>query len=268
MISKVKIGYRPTEALAKKRLNNRIVTVAALCAIVIILLAGLCVLTFSKANLAVTENRDVLFQVAAFNTFSSGKFAGNTSYSELATHGDFGIGTLNGLDGEMIALDGVFYQVPIDGTPVKISPSALTPYATVTFFEADQTFHVNALNYSELTSYISQALPKDEAIYAIKVSGTFDYAKTRSVPIQTQPYPTLSEAVTHQAVFDLTNVSGTAVGFYFPQSMAGVDYAGFHLHFITDDRAAGGHLLDCVIRNATIELDCMSVYSLVLSPAS
>jgi acetolactate decarboxylase len=244
-------------------LNIRLVTIAALGTIVIILLAGLCVLTLSKAN-TVAEDRDVLFQIAAFNTFSTGKYDGTTTFNELANHGDFGIGTLNGLNGEMIALDGIFYQVPLDGKPVKINPSTYTPYATVTFFEADQTLHVDAVNISELTSIISQALPDKEAIYAIKVTGTFDSATTRSVPIQTPPYPPLSEAVNHQAVFNLTDVSGSAVGFYFPQSMSGVDYAGYHLHFLTQDMSAGGHLLDCVIRNASIEIDCTKEYTLIL----
>lgn len=249
-------------------MNGRFVTLAALGAIVVIMLAGLIFVTMSKANIVDSENRDALYQISTFNTFSIGEYDGTINFGELAKHGDFGIGTLNGLNGEMIALNGVFYQVPVDGKPVQVNPSALTPYATVTFFDADQTFHVNNLNYSELTSYINQVLPDNEAIYAIKVSGTFDYAKTRSVPIQTQPYPTLSEAVSHQAVFDLMNVSGTAAGFYFPESMSGVDFVGYHLHFLTDDRTAGGHLLDCTIRNATIELDCMKEYSLVLSSAS
>ena len=250
--------------LSEKQLHGRFVTLAALGAIAVIMLAGLLVVTLSKANMAVTENRDVLFQISAFNTFSSGKYDGTTRFSELATHGDFGIGTLDGLDGEMIALNGVFYQVPIDGKPVQLSPSALTPYATVTFFDADQSLHVNGLNYSQLTSYISHTLPDDETIYAIKIFGAFDYAKTRSVPVQTPPYPPLSEAVSDQAVFDLTNVSGTAVGFYFPESMSGVDFAGYHLHFLTDDRTSGGHMLDCVIRNATIEIDCTDKYTLIL----
>jgi acetolactate decarboxylase len=245
-------------------LNGRLVTLAALTTLVIIMLAGLYVLTQTKANTIVTENRDILYQISAFNTFSTGKYDGTTSFSELARYGDFGIGTLNGLNGEMIALDGVFYQVPVDGKPVQISQNTLTPYATVTFFDAELTLHVDAMNYSDLTSYINQSLPNTEAIYAIKVTGTFEYAKTRSVPAQTQPYPPLSEAVSHQTVFELTNVSGTAVGFYFPNSMSGVDYAGYHLHFLTDDRTGGGHLLDCVISNATIEIDYTNKFSLIL----
>ena len=98
-------------------------------------------------------------------------------------------------------------------------------------------------------------MPSEDAIYVIKVSGVYDYAQTRSVPKQTEPYPPLTEAIKNQSIFTLNNVSATAVGFWFPSSMDGVDFAGYHLHLITDDRTAGGHLLDCIIRNATVEID-------------
>ncbi len=93
-----------------------------------------------------TVDRDVLFQLAAFNTFSLGNYAGSMSYSNLAQKGDFGIGTFDGLDGEMIALNGVFYQIPSNGVPKEASATQTAPYATVTFFEADQTFSVSSLN--------------------------------------------------------------------------------------------------------------------------
>lgn len=207
---------------------------------------------------------DVLFQVAAFNTFSEGNYSGYMSYAELETHGDFGMGTLDGLDGEMLALNGVFYQIPSDGVPVEIPPTATTPYATITYFGTDLTLTVSNLNYTQLKAEIDAALPSQDAIYAIKVTGTYDYAQTRSPQKQTQPYPMLTDALKTQSVFALGNVSATAVGFWFPNSMSGVDYAGYHLHLITDDHAAGGHLLDCIIRNATVEIDQINQHNLVL----
>ncbi len=88
------------------------------------------------------SEKDSLYQVSAFNVFSAGNFEGNTTYSELAEHGDFGIGTLNGLNGEMIAFNGKFYQIPTEGLPRQISSSEKTPYATVTFFNSDKSFQV------------------------------------------------------------------------------------------------------------------------------
>ncbi len=129
----------------------------------------------------------------------------------------------------------------------------------------DQTFQVaNISSYSELMAEINSILPNNDTIYAIKVTGYFDFAKTRSVPIQTKPYPTLTEAVKNQTVFTLNGVEGTAVGFFFPDSMEGVDAVGYHLHFLTDGHTAGGHMLDCTIRNAVVEIDQTNDYHLLI----
>ena len=218
-----------------------------------------------QANSGSTSDRDTLFQLAAFNTFSTGQYAGVMPYSELEKHGDFGIGTFDGLDGEMIALDGVFYQIPSTGTPRKAELTQTTPYATITYFEADKTFTVADLNFTQLKTYLdSQIDTSKDVIYGIKVSGTFDWTQTRSPEKQTEPYQNITEALKTQAVFNLTDVQATAVGFWFPARMSGVDYAGYHVHFITDDMTAGGHLLDCIIKDATITVDIINNYNLVL----
>jgi acetolactate decarboxylase len=205
-----------------------------------------------------------LFQLALFNTFSTGKYTGTMSYSDLEQHGDFGIGTFDGLDGEMVALDGIFYQIPSSGIPHQTDPNQMAPYATITYFNADKTFTVSGLNYTDLKSFLDGQLSSKDAIYAIKVSGTYDYAQTRSPQKQTEPYLNITDALKTQAVFNLTDVSATAVGFWFPSSMNGVDFAGYHLHLITDDHTAGGHLLDCTIANATVQLDVINKYNLIL----
>ena len=211
------------------------------------------------------SDTETLFQLEAFNTLCAGNYDGCLTYEELAEHGDFGIGAFDKMDGEMIALNGIFYQITIDGNPRQVEPSMTTPYATVTFFEADETQTLtNPANYSEVQTIIQNVMPSENAIYAIKISGNFLYAKTRSVPPQVKPYPTIEDVVKNQSVFDLNNVSATAVGFWFPNSMDGVDYAGFHLHLITDDGSAGGHLLEFTIENATIELDQTKNFNLVL----
>jgi acetolactate decarboxylase len=209
-------------------------------------------------------HHDVLFQLAAFNTFSLGNYAGVMSYKDLAMQGDFGIGTFDGLDGEMIALDGVLYQIPSDGVPKQVAVTQTAPYATVTFFEADQTLSASNLNYTQFRAFLDERLTSKGAIYAIKVTGTFDWAQTRSPQKQVEPYPNITEALKTQSVFSLGNVSATAVGFWFPKSMEGVDYAGYHLHLLTNDHTAGGHLLDCIIGNVTVEVDQIKEYTLVL----
>ena len=105
-----------------------------------------------------TPDKDTVFQLAAFNTFSTGKYDGVMPYSELEQHGDFGIGTFDGLNGEMIALDGVFYQIPSSGVPKEVEATQTSPHATVTYFEADKNFTVAGLNYSELKTYLRRSI--------------------------------------------------------------------------------------------------------------
>lgn len=243
-------------------MNNKINMIAASVLTLIIASASFYALMQLSPNEAV--DRETLFQVASFKSLSDGGYDGFVSYAELAKWGDFGIGTFDGLDGEMVALDGIFYQIPADGIPRTASLSDLAPYATVTFFDADQTFTVSGLNYTDLKAFLDGALLNKEAIYAIKVVGTFEYAQTRSPQKQTQPYPPIADALKDQSVFNFTDVSATAVGFWFPTSMDGVDYAGYHLHLITEDRSAGGHLLECIIKDARVEVDQTNKFTLVL----
>jgi len=251
----------------EKRMTSktRIITLATV--LLILALSGIAVYeVWPQPNMEAATQR-TLFQIAPFNTFAQGNYRGFVPFSEVAKQGDFGIGTLDGLNGEMVALNGVFYQIPSSGVPHVIGADEETPYATVTFFHADKTIHVSdALNYSELAAYLNGTFTDHNAIYAIKVHGDYDYAKTRSPHLQTEPYPDLTGALTNQAIFNLNNVTGTAVGFYFPNSMDGIDYAGFHLHFITDDRTAGGHILDCIVSNATVEIEQINNYSLQIPP--
>ncbi|WNZ28995.1 MAG: acetolactate decarboxylase [Candidatus Bathyarchaeota archaeon] len=227
--------------------------------------SAFCVLWSIQTNNEIMPDTETLFQLKTFNTFCSGKYDGYLSYRELAEHGDFGIGTFDKLDGEMIAVDRVFYQIPFDGNPKQVDPNMTAPYATVTFFDADETKTlIGPVNYSEIQTNILSFMPKKNAIYAIKISGNCLYAQTRSVHAQTKPYPIIADVVKNQSVFDLTNVSATAVGFWFPSSMDGIDYAGFHFHLITDDHSAGGHLLEFIIENATIEIDQINNFNLIL----
>lgn len=218
---------------------RKLVFFAAIVLIIVIMFASPLLFTVSEEN--------ALYQVSAFNVFEAGNFDRNITFAELAKHGDFGIGTFNGLNGEMVAMDGRIYQIPVTGIPREVGFSEKTPYATVSFFEKDFTFQVeNISSYMNLVSSINSTLSNYKLIYAIRIHGYFDFVKTRSVPMQYQPYPTLTEAVKNQTIFNLNGVEGTAVGFFFPDSLNGVDAVGYHLHFLTDDHTGGGHLLECV----------------------
>jgi len=201
-------------------------------------------------------SRDVLFQASTITALMNGVFDGSMTYKELGEHGDFGLGTFNRLDGEMVELDGRIFQVKTDGVAYPVNDSMITPFADVTFFDADEKISFNeSANLTGLQGFLLSKMSSKNIFYAIRIDGTFDYVKTRSVPPQSKPYPNLTTAVKNQSIFQFYNQSGTIVGFWSPSYVSGVNVAGYHFHFLTEDRKAGGHLLDLRLKNASIAID-------------
>lgn len=219
--------------------------------------------TFGCASLP--ANHDILFQASTIDALLVGVYDGDMTFAELKRHGDFGLGTFNGLDGEMIALDGKFYQVKHDGIAYPVKDSMKTPFSVVTFFEPDESLHMDArLNDEQLKTYLDERIPTENIFYAFKIEGVFGYVKTRSVPAQEKPYAALVDAVKHQSVFEFHDVKGTIVGFRTPGFLRGINVPGYHLHFITEDRKGGGHVLAFWVEHADVKIDFMSELCVVL----
>jgi acetolactate decarboxylase len=232
----------------------------------IIIYLLLLVIPFSLAGCSRSQwDDDTLFQISTINALLDGDYTGSMTFGELKKHGTFGLGTFDKLDGEMIGLEGGFYQIKSDGVAYPVPDSMTTPFAVVTVFDADQTLPAqDGMDYEGLQSYLDEAIPDKSIFYAVKIDGIFNYIKTRSVPKQQEPYPPLVEVVKEQTVFEFHDVSGTIVGFRCPDSVTGVNVPGYHLHFITEDRKAGGHLLACQLHDATIAIDYTSEFYMVL----
>src|SRR5690348_11131360 len=139
---------------------------------------------------------DLLYQTSTYSKLSAGDFDGDLTIGALKTHGDFGLGTFNALDGEMVMLDGMVYQVRDDGVPVVAKDDEKTPYAAVTYFDADQTIPISGTaDCTQLQAQIDSQLPTLDQPYAIKVSGEFSELKVRAPHTQSKPYPTLTDAL-------------------------------------------------------------------------
>ena len=195
------------------------------------------------------------YQVSTIGALKKGLYHGYIPFRDLKNKGDFGIGTVDGLDGEMVALGGEFFQIRTDGKAYAIPDTATTPFAVVVFFNPQVSAQIkNAESLKALQGAVERMIPCKELPYAVKVTGTFSLAHVRSVPRQKEPYPDLGTALKHQVEFDLRKVRGTLVGFRFPQDFEGVNVPGYHFHFITDDKHAGGHVLDCSGDDLKLEL--------------
>jgi acetolactate decarboxylase len=209
----------------------------------------------------------VLFQASTIAALLEGAYDGDVTFEELAEHGDLGLGTVNALDGEMIALDGRFYRADVDGVIHEVAPSERTPFAALTWFESSLERELDGpLSYTELLAKLDQVAADPEATCALRIEGDFEYVRARSVPRQFPPYRPLAEVVGEQQVFELREVEGTLVGFRFPDYADGVEVGGYHLHFIDSDRSRGGHVLECRPREATAQFDLAGELHVELPP--
>jgi acetolactate decarboxylase len=211
------------------------------------------------------QENDVLMQVSTIDALLSGIYDGEMTIGELRTHGDVGLGTFNALDGEMVAVDGGFYQIKSDGTVTKVEDSFKTPFAAVTFFEADNEFNLEAeTDFDAFRQRMDREIPTPNRFYAVRLEGIFESVKTRSVSRQERPYRPLVEVVAEQAEFGFKNVRGVMVGFRCPSFVKGLNVPGYHLHFLTKDGKAGGHVLDFHTSRARVAIDSTADFLMML----
>jgi len=198
---------------------------------------------------------NILYQYSVINALSAGVFEGDLSVKELKSSGNFGLGTFNNIDGEMVVFDGKVYQVKTDGKPVEAANNLLAPFAAVTFFKSDMRIEVTTpQSLQQLKALIDSVVPTQNYLYAVKISGEWRNVKTRSVPKQQKPFPDLAAVIKNQVTFTKENVKGTCVGFKMPEFIDGVNVKSYHFHFLSNDKNFGGHLLDFTLEKGTIEL--------------
>ena len=213
-----------------------------------------------------SAQRDLLFQQSTIHTLLAGVYDGEISFGQLKEYGDFGIGTLDALDGEMVAVDGTYYQIKADGKVYPVSDSLTTPFASVTFFETDQQLTIlDSLDNAGICQWIDQNLKSLNFPYAIQIRGHFSKVKARSVPKQVKPYMPLVQIVEDQPIFEFSDTQGIMIGFRLPDYLQDLNVPGYHFHFLTEDRTQGGHVLDFTGLQGEIWIDYTPSLQVVLS---
>ena len=225
-----------------------------------ILLAALLTVSCSQGQSAAADD-DTLFQISLLQALMSGDFDGSVTLGELKEHGDFGLGTFNAAAGEMVVLDGVVYRCLEDGSVIIPDEATTTPFANVTSFESDFSSKVEQLSsLSELEDEIVGIMRKygveANCLCAVKVSGHFDKIRARSLPAQEKPYPTLQQAMaTSERIFEFEDVTGTLLGYFFPEYCSSFNIVGWHFHFLSSDCSRGGHVLDVASSKSGLKVE-------------
>lgn len=199
--------------------------------------------------------RHTIFQNSLMTALLDGIYDGEMSVSELLSYGNFGIGTFDALDGEMVILDGVCYQLRGDGSAQIAELSQRSPYAVATNFVPRITAHSPVgFTRDQISKFIDQLLPSKNYMYALRISGTFRSVTVRTVTKQQKPYPPMLEAVESDAELTFHNIAGVMVGFRTPVYEKGISVPGCHVHFIDSHHTTGGHVLDFTIDEANIAI--------------
>jgi acetolactate decarboxylase len=190
-------------------------------------------------------DHQTIFQVSTVGALVEGVYEGAVRIGTLREHGDFGLGTFEGLDGEMVALDGDFFRVRGDGALHPVDDDVLSPYAMVTRYVADRVTTVGACSgFDELSAALDGLRDSENHFFAFRVTGTFPTLHARAACKSPEGMP-LVEAAERQREWSLEGVQATLVGFWSPSYAAHFDVPGYHFHVVDDDRRRGGHVLAC-----------------------
>jgi acetolactate decarboxylase len=205
-----------------------------------------------------------LYLCAPVNALVEGIYKERFPLEKLRGHGDFGLGTFDGLDGEMVLLDGRFYQIAGSGVVREVTEPGATPFACVTTWTpASHDELPGELTFDAFLDWLLTLLPSPNLIYALRIEGTFADVKVRSVPRQ-ENYRPLVEVAREQPEFTFAEVHGTLAGFFTPSFLESLSVPGLHLHFLSTDRTQGGHLLSCRPRGVRAEVLFISTLELGL----
>ena len=193
---------------------------------------------------ALDVDHATLFQVSTSMALAKGVYTGAVTIADLKQHGDFGLGTFDNLDGEMVALEGRFYRADTTGAVHEAPDNALAPFAVVTDFPVQPAFAIDRVtSFADLAAHLDRTRETQNLFYAVRIDGCFDRIKTRAICRTASGVP-LVEAAAQQTEFTITDVDGSLVGFWTPAYARTINVAGWHLHALTADRRRGGHVLD------------------------
>jgi len=205
-----------------------------------------------------------LFQTSTITALMDARYDGDLTVGEVLRHGDLGLGTLAGLDGELIVVDGVPRVARVDGSLSPVDPSTTTPFAVVTPFSPGKPCDLGPLDHDQLLAALDQLAPA--TVSAIRLEGSFRRLRLRSVPRQQQPYPPLDVVVREQAEWEAGAIDAVIVGFRFPSEAVGLEVPGWHLHAIARDLSTGGHVLVAHLDHGTAWLDAAEEVHVELPP--
>ncbi len=195
-------------------------------------------------------------------------YDGDYSIKQLKQHGKVGLGTFNGLEGELVIVDGRFYQCTKGKTIQLAADDALIPWANVTCFTdaASIVSLENIININQLESKLFELTDMSQAPYVFHIRANFNNVLFRQVLKQKKPYTLSIEEVYEKSPLEDTGpITADLVGFYMPEFMQTIQPKGLHLHGISANEQSGGHVLEVDFKTATLTFEKITEVHMALS---
>ena len=205
-----------------------------------------------------------LFQVSTSGALVAGVYSGVVSCATILQHGDFGLGTFANLDGEMIVVDGRVYRIQGSGRVTEAAREAEAPFAVVTWFEPETEVSITDVSgYKALETRCDEFRRSGNIFYALRLDGHFKRVRTRAVN-PPQPGTRLAAAAKAQSEFSFSEIDGSLIGLWSPGFSSAFSVAGYHFHFLSDDRCHGGHVLDIQADRLQLKIEPLTDFRLAL----
>lgn len=206
----------------------------------------------------------VLTQFAVLDALLAGAYETGLPVAEARSIGDFGLGCVDHLGGEVVILDGAVIECTLDAPPVEMHDDEILPFAIVCRFPDVAPVGVQRRDLAGFTASVDAALISRNLFHAVRFDGVLSEVRVRITPRQHHPLPKLAEVTSHQVETVQMAVRGTLVGFWTPAIYQGIAVGGLHLHFLTEDRSFGGHVLDLTVEAGDLRVAAFTRFDLRL----
>ena len=203
-----------------------------------------------------------IYQVSTLQALALGYTRPVATVQELLEHGNTGLGTFEDVDGEMIVLDGVCYQAKPDGSIVRSDNSAGVPFAVAGFLNDAMSFELDEMpNLEAIKTALTLRIDEDfslNSIHIARIDGWFEVIHARAGAPYHSQHVSLKDILSKtQKDFSFEKLYGTLVCVYYPDYMDGINAAGWHMHFLSEDRTLGGHVFEATMRSGECTLQKM-----------
>ncbi|GAA1962918.1 alpha-acetolactate decarboxylase [Agromyces allii] len=203
-------------------------------------------------------------QFAVLDALLAGAYESGIRVYEARRLGDFGLGCVDHLGGEVVIVDGAAIECTVDGPPSEMGDDEVLPFAIVCRMPQLAGLEVHDLGLDAFAASVESELVSRNLFHAVRFDGRLSEVRVRATPRQRHPLPRLAEVTSHQVETTVRDIRGTLVGFWTPAIYQGIAVAGLHLHFLAEDRSVGGHVLDLAVEHGELRVAAYARFELRL----